>query len=501
MLHFTRSYSGRSLAHIPSSGWTTKSISTQTEEEQQEQPATNSLKRMPRWKRTRLRKSIAVMESTHSRAGPADLAVSEAMPPALGIVNPGFSYSGGLTVIDAPDVRTEKFVPEVEGRSRQLFSTGDLPEPRRYSSSVVPMRGCSSVDNLLDAREHRRLEEDFMLKYRQVSGDLRSSCDLVELARKQEAEVVRDRSFIESKAVRKEKRKKRWRNVSADRLADVRRPGGGHDRVGVVDDGDLYGDVARHCYVNPGLDSSSPLIPALDSSSPLIPCGKENRGAAPLAHQEICDLSPVPRPGDIFNRHSKYNTSYRLATNQPATPVQRMPRTSTQVCLDNLAATVNSSQPTTKHHLLLRRRPQVEMSTAAADDCLYVRAEPYLCNNSEASSVVAAPVEALYTRPRVGGPLQRYTVSGILGGGGPLPLEQGGNPLLVRHSVARLSRSSQATVDSGRYSDLRQVLSIRVENSNGCLNFVFLASNLGPDCLLSVYLTFSTLLILVRLLV
>jgi hypothetical protein len=136
-----------------------------------------------------------------------------------------------------------------------------------------------------------------------------------------------------------------------------------------------------------------------------------------------------------------------------------------QVCLDHLA-TVNSSQPTTKHHLLLRRRPQVEMSTAAAaagDDCLYVRAEPYLCNNSEASSVAAAaPREALYTR--VGAPLQRYTVSGILGGGQPLPLEQG-NPLLVRHSVARLSRSSQATVDSGRYSDLRQVLSIRVENS------------------------------------
>ncbi len=459
MLHFTRSYSGRSLTHIPSSGWTTKSISTQTEQEQQEQPATNSLKRMPRWKRTRLRKSIAVMESTHSRAGPADLAVSEAPPPALGIVNPGFSYSGGLTVLDAPDARPTKDVPEVEGRSRQLFSTGDLPEPRRYASSVVPMRGCSSVDNLLD-REHHRLEEDFMLKYRQVSGDLRSSCDLVELARKQEAEV-RDKSFIESKAVRKEKRKKRWRNVSADRLADVRRPpGGGHDRVGMVDDGDLYGDTGRHCYVNPGLDSSSPLIP----------CGKENPRAAPLAHQEICDLSPVPRPEDVvfnLNRHSKYNTSYRLATNQPATPVQRMPRTSTQVCLD--LATVNSSQPTTKHHLLLRRRPpQVEVSTAAAaaDDCLYVRAEPYLCNNSEASSVAAAPVEALYTRTGgAGGPLQRYTVSGILGGGQPLPLEQG-NPLLVRHSVARLSRSSQATVDSGRYSDLRQVLSIRVEQNS-----------------------------------
>ncbi len=76
----------------------------------------------------------------------------------------------------------------------------------------------------------------------------------------------------------------------------------------------------------------------------------------------------------------------------------------------------------------------------------------------------AAPREALYTRAGggAGAPLQRYTVSGILGGGQQLPLDQG-NPLLVRHSVARLSRSSQATVDSGRYSDLRQVLSIRVE--------------------------------------
>ncbi len=87
----------------------------------------------------------------------------------------------------------------------------------------------------------------------------------------------------------------------------------------------------------------------------------------------------------------------------------------------------------------------------------------------------AAPREALYTRAGggVGGPLQRYTVSGILGGGQQLPLEQG-NPLLVRHSVARLSRSSQATVDSGRYSDLRQVLSIRVEqNSKIIFEFCF----------------------------
>ena len=459
MLHFTRSWSGRSLTHIPSGGWATKTISTQTEEGQQQQAASNSLKRLPRWKRTsRLRKSIAVMETTNGRAG--GLSQSVTAPVYSGIVNPGFSNNGshgGLTVAwpqaDEVAYGCNPRIQVIAGRSRQLYSTSDLPDGY-YPPAAPPIRGCSSVDNLLD-REHHRQQEDFMLKYRQVSGDLRSSCDLVELARKQELET-RDKSFIESKAVRKEKRKKRWRNMSADRLIDERsaaswgrhhQQGGqtGHDDDG----GGEYDRLARHCYVNPGL-VSSPLV---------SPGGKENQ--APLAHQEICDLSPVVPPGSsaYFNRHSKYNASYRLATNPPATPAHRQggqfPRTSTQISLD--PALVSCHQQTTKHHLL-RSKPQlltVATTHEAADDCLYVRAEPYLCNNSEASrasTFAAGGEEALYTRPGPVGPLQRYTVSGILGG----PCERP-EAALHRHSAARMSRSSQATVDSGRYSDLRHV--------------------------------------------
>merc|ERR1719435_566156 len=50
---------------------------------------------------------------------------------------------------------------------------------------------------------------------------------------------------------------------------------------------------------------------------------------APLASQE-CDLSPVPT---VFNRHASYNTSYRMATNQPNTPHHKLPRTSTKLSL------------------------------------------------------------------------------------------------------------------------------------------------------------------------
>lgn len=471
VLHFRRSYSGRSLTHIPSGGWTTKSTSTQTEEKQQQPDVaaaatTNSLKRLPRWKRTRLRKSIAVMETNHGRVGTGSTDAGLVPHNSAGIVNPSFSFTNSRSTAMAAEhtvasqmVKGKIFKQEeneivgvvVAGRSRQLYSSSDLPDPC-YSASV-PIRGCSSVDNLLD-REHK-LEKDFLLKYRQVSGDLRSSCDLVELARKQEAEV-RDKSFIESKALRKEKRKKRWRNMSADRLVDERVAASwGHNRgavqVGGAADMDEYTcRLAMHCYVNPGLESSPPVIPV----------DKENQ--APLADQEICDLSPVPRAG-VFNRHSKYNNSYRLATNQPATPVQRLghlPRTSTQICL-NPGQDNSRQQQTTKHHLLRAPHP-TDIPAQETDDCLYVRAEPYLCNNSEASRFSGTTAsdmrgegigEALYTRPGQLLPLQRYTVSGILGGQPPLPSVRPVDALR-RHSANRLSRSSQATIDSGRYSDL-----------------------------------------------
>ena len=50
---------------------------------------------------------------------------------------------------------------------------------------------------------------------------------------------------------------------------------------------------------------------------------------APLASQE-CDLSPVT--SSFLARHHQYNSSYRLATLQPATP-RALPRTSTRLSL------------------------------------------------------------------------------------------------------------------------------------------------------------------------
>ena len=74
-----------------------------------------------------------------------------------------------------------------------------------------------------------------------------------------------------------------------------------------------------HCYTNMAMDTSTDRQENYSGQVSL---------SAPLASQE-CDLSPVPT---IFNRHTAYNTSYRMATNQPATP-HRLPRTSTKLSL------------------------------------------------------------------------------------------------------------------------------------------------------------------------
>ena len=64
VLHLQRSASSRSFTHIPNS-WEVRSIATQTQGENKDKTEANSsLKRLPKWKRnSRLRKSIAVMES------------------------------------------------------------------------------------------------------------------------------------------------------------------------------------------------------------------------------------------------------------------------------------------------------------------------------------------------------------------------------------------------------------------------------------------------------
>ena len=337
VLHIKRSWSGRSLSQVTSVDWATRNSSTQTDIRDQD---SGSLKRIPKWKRTsRFRKSIAVMES-HDRRKPL-LSLGGGSSAAGGIVNGGFSATPD------PDIGEQR-------RPRQLVSTGDLPAPVNK-----PIRGYSSVDNLLD--RETKFEQEFMMKYRQVSGDLIGSCDLVELA-KERFQDGKERNLIESKAVRKEKKKRRCRNSSIDRL--------GYDTDNEVryEPHSLYENRSRHCYVNRGMEQSPELRPA------------------PLASQEITDLSPVP-----FNRNAKYNNSYRLANNQPATPSLRsnLPRTSTRL---NLQPAPLNNNPSIKYH-----RTESEV----VQECLYVRAEPYNCLNSDVSSSVVTDRlgrDNLYTR-------------------------------------------------------------------------------------------------------
>ena len=245
VLHLSRSCSSRSLAHISSGPLPTRCSGTQTEDGQQ--PRASSLKRVPRWKRSsRLRKSVAVME---------------AAPLISGRDNPGYSGS-----------------PPGQEQGRRLCSASVLPG----SSHPEALRQGHSLDNLLDREQERR---QFLLKYRQVSGDLRRGGDLVAEARMGEELAKRERSPKESGALTPALRRMRLE------------------------------EAAPHCYDNPGLEQTP---------------------QAPLASQE-CDLSPVSQP---FQRNTVYNSSYRLATLQPSQPTlppsqpaPRLPRTSTRLSL------------------------------------------------------------------------------------------------------------------------------------------------------------------------
>ena len=410
-LHIKRSWSGRSLSHIPTD-WSTKTTATQTDGDQAHDQQSSSLKRLPRWKRAgRFRKSIAVMES--SAAGKRrSSSTSTSSCDSGGIVNGGFS--------DTPPVCSNP-AGESFASSRQLYTSADVPSQASLSS----IRGYSSVDSLLD-RENK-FEEQFMMKYRQVSGDLRSSCDQLVEAR----HVARDRSFIESKALRKEKKKRRLRNSSTDRL--------GYDTDNEVNyhDPSALGESLKNCYINHGLETS--------------PRQNLVEATAPLASQEVCDLSPVP-----FNRHTKYNASYRLATNQPSTPAQRFsfPRTSTQIDLQP------KNNNNTHHSKPSSSIPKRSFLAPPPSECLYVRAEPYNCLNSDVSSSLVSERRDTATKnttvPRLTNPMFKD----------PLPQSrklsvgrsEGQQPSLaagsfVRSSTHRASRMSQATVDSGRYSD------------------------------------------------
>lgn len=413
-LHFSRSGSSRSLSHIHTNYTRTAGTQTNTETDSQMDTTTattissksESLKRIPKWKRSsRLRKSIAVMESPDAEGCPAP-----ANTPALSVFHPRAEeedrYGPGR---DNPGFATSPAVPQTRGR--QVFSTSSLPGP-----AMPTLHPSNSLDNLLEREKVDKT--DFMLKYRQVSGDLRASQDLVVQAIEEEKVreargrsysmshtntreregTIRDRSVIESKTVRKEKRKSKLRDQSHDKGTGLT-PALRRVRL----------ERESFCYTNMAMDTST------DRHEDVM--GK----MAPLASQD-CDLSPVPT---AFNRLTAYNTSYRKATNQPATPSNhRLPRTSTKLSL-------------------------------ARQDL--VRAEPYLVQDTQ---------DPVYTVPGPG-PIRRFTVPAQppphsthtlphrrARQSVPPPLSSLDSlpPPLSRASTARASLYSQLTQDSGHYS-------------------------------------------------
>eukprot|EP00092_Neocalanus_flemingeri_P034679 GFUD01037729.1.p1 GENE.GFUD01037729.1~~GFUD01037729.1.p1 ORF type:complete len:1081 (+),score=389.16 GFUD01037729.1:338-3244(+) len=477
-LHFSRSGSSRSLSHIAMGNTKTAGTQTDTETDTAMDTTTSttstrseSLKRLPKWKRSsRLRKSIAVMESPDATGGlaPANtptlssdcLDVAEAASNTdndiltTGRDNPGFACSPPL-----PITRVTR------GRGRQVFSTSCLP-----GSVTHPLQPSHSLDNLLEREKVDK--NDFMLKYRQVSGDLRGSQDLMVQAKEEEMKKegrgrcysmsqarerdrpVRDRSVIESKTVRKEKRKSKLRDQSWDRGTGLT-PALRRVRL----------ERESYCYTNLAMDTSTDRVG--DTLSKVAPLARQES----LRHSE-CDLSPVP-PAQ-FSRHTAYNTSYRMATNQTATPSHRLPRTSTKLSL-------------------------------ARQDLMNVRAEPYMVQDNDMQNQVAhadrqslAAQEPLYSGTSVldpvysgttvqepvyshriqepvytvagPGPLRRFTVpSQPPSHHQTLPHRRAGSsshptvppplssvdsapPRLSRASTARASLYSQLTQDSGHYS-------------------------------------------------
>jgi len=420
-LHFSRSGSSRSLSHIHSNYTRTAGTQTDTETDSQMDTTTQtttstkseSLKRVPKWKRSsRLRKSIAVMESQDAEGG-----IAPTNTPALPVFSPCKEEDSRDLIIgrDNPGYSSSPTV-------RQVFSTSSLPS----NQPATPLQPSNSLDNLLE--RERDDKNDFLLKYRQVSGDLRASQDLMVQAREEEEKMVmegrgrsfslghsstrqtvRDRSVIESKTVRKEKRKSKLRDLSHDKgtgLTPALRK--------------VKLERESYCYTNMAMDTSNDRLDAVQ--------GK----VAPLASQE-CDLSPVPT---IFNRHTSYNTSYRMATNHPSTPSHRLPRTSTKLSLGR-------------------------------QEMVNVRAEPYKSQRNVQVEPTPQSQEPLYTVAGPG-PLKRFSV--------PQPTLQQSTHTLphrkLRHSIppplssldslppslsrnsARASLYSHTTQDSGHYSQV-----------------------------------------------
>jgi len=400
VLHLSRSSSQHSLSHISSGPLPTKHSATQTGEMRSE-----SLKRLPRWKRnSRLRKSVAVME----RSPELKQRIYGIANKPFGLDNPGFSTE----IESRPRIRSN--VSECDPRDLEELRKGPCSASELGASdhlAALNMRHTHSLDNLLDKADR----QEFLLKYRQVSGDLRNavSGDLRTVGQSErEADHVvqgkdssilpksKDSSMIMSKAMRKEKRKSRVRESlmpgsSETMLAPALR------RMKLE---------TPHCYVNQGMEHS-PRAPGSASDPPM---GVWEVPQAPLASQE-CDLSPVPAQS-LYPRLHQYNASYRRATLQLAAS-PKLPRTSTRLSLP---------------------RPAPPPKPSRVDP---IHAGPQGTYRSVHDTSVAISMQS-------GGVLQEpvYTIAG------PGPLRRYPAPL-QRSAVQRAScHSSAGTVDSGRWS-------------------------------------------------
>ena len=278
-----------------------------------------------------------------------------------------------------------------------------------YTSSPPGLSHGLSLDNLLQQESSEK--NNFLLKYRQVSGDLRGSQELVDMDEHPDNEArsdfprtrtrsmsynsfkeksVRDRSIIESKTVRKEKRKSRYRDGSGERPGTSLTPA--LRRVKLERD--------NFCYSNRGMDTSD-----------------EAGGGqkAPLAAQE-CDLSPVP----ALTRHSNYNASYRLATSQ------QLPRTSTKLALNSRPEPVRKVQSTTEPVYTVAGPGPIRRFTVPS------------VRHSQTLPAKQSPMEPQYQ--------PQYQVAP--------PLSSG----LSRGEVGRGSVYSCSTQDSGLYSQVSTVV-------------------------------------------
>jgi len=420
-LHFSRSGSSRSLSHIHTNY--TRTAGTQTDTETDSQMDTtihtttstksDTMKRVPKWKRSsRLRKSIAVMETQDNEGG-----VAPTNTPALTVFSPCKEEESGDqgSGRDNPGYTSSPAV-------RQVFSTSSLPS----NHPTIALQPSNSLDNLLEREKEDK--NNFMLKYRQVSGDLRASQDLMVQAREEEEKMVmegrgrsfsvghsstrdtvRDRSVIESKTVRKEKRKSKLRDHSHDRGTGLT-PALRKVRL----------ERENHCYTNMAMDTSADRLEGVHIT------------VAPLASQE-CDLSPVPT---LFNRHTSYNTSYRMATNQPSTPSHRLPRTSTKLSLGRQEMVNVRAEP----YKSLRQNVQ-QQPPLPTQEPLYTVAGP---GPLKRFTVPQQPAHSTHTLPTR---RARHSVPPPLSSLDSLP------PSLSRGS-GRASLYSHTTQDSGHYSQV-----------------------------------------------